>query len=124
LKIVFAGTPGFAAGFLESLIESDHEIVAVITQPDKPGKRGKKLRASPVKQVAEQAKLPVLQPARLALADIEHLDCDLMLVVAFGQILKPDVLAHPKLGCIPLYQEPVLCRTEAYLPETVEQYEA
>jgi methionyl-tRNA formyltransferase len=100
LKIVFAGTPGFAAGFLESLVDSDHNIVAVITQPDKPGKRGKKLRASPVKQVAELAGLPVMQPTRLALADVQHLDCDLMLVVAFGQILKPDVLAHPRLGCI------------------------
>ena len=100
MKIVFAGTPEFAAGFLESLVESDHDVVAVITQPDKPGKRGKKLQASPVKQVAERAKLPVMQPERLALTDIQHLDCDLMLVVAFGQILKPDVLAHPKLGCI------------------------
>lgn len=100
MKIVFAGTPGFAAGFLETLVDSDHDIVAVITQPDKPGKRGKKLLASPVKQVAERAKLPIMQPARLALADIQHLDCDLMLVVAFGQILKPDVLAHPRLGCI------------------------
>ena len=100
MKIVFAGTPGFAAGFLETLVESDHDIVAVITQPDKPGKRGKKLLASPVKQIAERAKLPIMQPARLALSDIQHLDCDLMLVVAFGQILKPDVLAHPRLGCI------------------------
>jgi methionyl-tRNA formyltransferase len=103
LKIIFAGTPGFAAGFLESLVESDHDVVAVITQPDKPGKRGKKLQASPVKQVAERAKLPVLQPVRLALTDIQHLDCDLMLVVAFGQILKPDVLAHPGLGCINIH---------------------
>ena len=100
MKIVFAGTPGFAAGFLETLVDSDHDIIAVITQPDKPGKRGKKLLASPVKQVAEIAKLPIMQPAILALADIQHLDCDLMLVVAFGQILKPDVLAHPRLGCI------------------------
>jgi methionyl-tRNA formyltransferase len=100
LKILFAGTPEFAAGFLESLVASDHDVVAVITQPDKPGKRGKRLQASPVKQVAERAKVAVIQPARLALTDIQHLDCDLMLVVAFGQILKPDVLAHPRLGCI------------------------
>ncbi|MGV0035392.1 MAG: methionyl-tRNA formyltransferase [Candidatus Azotimanducaceae bacterium WSBS_2022_MAG_OTU7] len=100
MKIVFAGTPEFAAGFLKSLVESDHDIVAVVTQPDKPGKRGKKLQASPVKLIAEQAKLTVLQPTRLTLTDIQHIDCDLMLVVAFGQILKPDVLAHPKLGCI------------------------
>jgi len=100
LKIVFAGTPRFAAGFLESLVQSDHDVVAVITQPDKPAKRGKRLQPSPVKQLAERAKLPVIQAAKLALTDIEHMDCDLMLVVAFGQILKPDVLSHPKLGCI------------------------
>lgn len=103
MRIVFAGTPEFAAGFLESLIHSDHDVVAVITQPDKPGKRGKKLQASPVKQLAESAKLEIIQPTRLALSDIEHLSCDLMLVVAFGQILKADVLAHPKLGCINIH---------------------
>ena len=100
MKILFAGTPEFAAGFLESLIQSDHDVVTVVTQPDKPGKRGKKLIASPVKQVAELAHLPVLQPPKLALLNIQHLDCDLMLVVAFGQILKPDVLSYPRLGCI------------------------
>jgi methionyl-tRNA formyltransferase len=103
LKIVFAGTPNFAAGFLESLIESHHNLVAVITQPDKPGRRGKKLQASPVKQLAEQAKLTVMQPARLRITDIQHLDFDLMIVVAFGQILKPEVLAHPKLGGINIH---------------------
>jgi methionyl-tRNA formyltransferase len=100
LRIVFAGTPEFAAGFLESLVDSDHNVVAVITQPGKPGKRGKRLQPSPVKQLAERAKLTLMQPLRLALTDIQHLDCDLMLVVAYGQILKPDVLMHPKLGCI------------------------
>jgi len=103
LKILFAGTPEFAAGFLESLVESEHNVVAVITQPDKPGKRGKRLRVSPVKQLAERAKLTLIQPTKLALTDIQHLECDLMLVVAFGQILKPDVLAHPKLGCINIH---------------------
>ena len=103
MKIVFAGTPNFAAGFLESLIESHHNLVAVITQPDKPGRRGKKLQASPVKQLAEQAKLTVMQPARLRITDIQHLDFDLMIVVAFGQILKPEVLAHSKLGCINIH---------------------
>lgn len=100
MKIVFAGTPEFAAGFLESLVESNHDVVAVVTQPDRPGKRGKKLQTSPVKQVAERAKLTLIQPEKLALTDIQHLDCDLMIVVAFGQILKSDVLAHPKHGCI------------------------
>lgn len=103
MKIIFAGTPEFAAGFLESLIHSNHNVVAVITQPDKPGKRGKKLQASPVKQLAESAKLEIIQPTRLAMSDIKHLSCDLMLVVAFGQILKADVLAHPKFGCINIH---------------------
>ena len=89
---------------LSLLVESEHNVVAVITQPDRPGKRGKRLlQASPVKQLAERAKLTVIQPTRLALTDIQHLECDLMLVVAFGQILKPDVLAHPRLGCINIH---------------------
>jgi methionyl-tRNA formyltransferase len=100
LRIVFAGTPAFAADHLEALIESAHEIIAVITQPDKPGKRGKKPLPSPVKIVAEKAGIPVLQPNRLKLADIESLEFDLMIVVAFGQILKPAVLAFPRFGCI------------------------
>jgi methionyl-tRNA formyltransferase len=103
LKILFAGTPEFAAGFLETLVESEHNVVAVITQPDKPGKRGKKLRPSPVKELAERARLRVIQPAKLTLTDIQHLECDLMLVVAFGQILKPDLLAHPKHGSINIH---------------------
>ena len=103
MKILFAGTPEFAAGFLETLVESAHDVVAVITQPDKPGKRGKKLRPSPVKELAERARLRVIQPAKLTLTDIQHLECDLMLVVAFGQILKPDLLAHPKHGSINIH---------------------
>jgi len=100
LKIIFAGTPDFAAGYLQALIESDHEIVAVISQPDKPGKRGKRLVASPVKVTAREAGLTILQPDRLALDDISSIDCDLMIVVAYGQILKQDVLDYPRRGCI------------------------
>ena len=100
MKILFAGTPEFAAGFLESLVKSEHNVIAVVTQPDRPGKRGKKLQESPVKKVARAAELEIIQPEKLSLADILHLHCDLMIVVAFGQILKPDVLTHPKLGCI------------------------
>ena len=79
MNILFAGTPEFAAGFLETLIESKHNVVAVITQPDRPGKRGKKLLPSPVKELAERARLTVIQPTKLALTDIQHLECDLML---------------------------------------------
>ena len=100
MKIIFAGTPEFAAGYLQALIESNHQVVAVISQPDKPGKRGKRLVPSPVKIVAKDAGIPVLQPDRLRLEDISSIDCDLMVVVAFGQILKQDVLDYPRLGCI------------------------
>lgn len=100
MRILFAGTPQFAGQHLQALIDSEHEIVAVITQPDKPGKRGKKLVPGPVKIIGEAAGLPILQPAKPRLGDLEGLSCDVMVVVAFGQILKPDVLAHPRLGCV------------------------
>ncbi len=100
MKLLFAGTPAFAAGYLESLIASDHEVVAVITQPDRPGKRGKKLIPSPVKQIADEVGIPVLQPEKLKLDHLAELPADLMIVVAYGQILRQPVLDHPRLGCI------------------------
>lgn len=100
MNILFAGTPEFAAGYLKDLLQSDHNIVAAITQPDKPGRRGKKLIPSPVKLVAQTAGIPVIQPSRLKLADISEIECDLMIVVAYGQILKPNLLAYPKFGCL------------------------
>ncbi|MBO6565383.1 MAG: methionyl-tRNA formyltransferase, partial [Pseudomonadales bacterium] len=100
MKLIFAGTPEFAAGYLEALIASDHEIVAVISQPDKPGKRGKTLIPSAVKVVAKSAGLDILQPDKLRLDDLNGIECDLMIVVAYGQILKQDVLDFPIGGCI------------------------
>lgn len=100
MKVVFAGTPDFAAGYLSTLIESDHEIVAVITQPDKPGRRGKTLVPSPVKKVAVEARLTVLQPDKLNPADLDGIAADVMIVVAYGQILKSSVLELPQFGCI------------------------
>jgi methionyl-tRNA formyltransferase len=100
LKVVFAGTPDFAAGYLSTLIESDHEIVAVITQPDKPGRRGKSLVPSPVKKVAVEAQLPIFQPDKLSPDDLNGIDIDVMIVVAYGQILKSSVLELPRFGCI------------------------
>jgi len=104
LKIIFAGTPDFAVPSLQSLLDSPHQIVAVYTQPDRPAGRGRKLTASPVKQCAEQAGLVVEQPeslkdevAQQRLADYE---ADIMVVVAYGQLLPPVVLATPRLGCI------------------------
>ncbi|MBW3141683.1 methionyl-tRNA formyltransferase [Ferrimonas balearica] len=104
LKIVFAGTPDFAAQHLAALLDSHHQVVAVYTQPDRPAGRGKKLTASPVKQLALQHDLPVYQPQSLrkaeAQAELSAIDFDLMVVVAYGLILPKAVLEMPRLGCI------------------------
>ena len=100
MNILFAGTPAFAAQHLKQLAERGVSFCAVITQPDKPGKRGKKPVPSEVKRVAEQLHLPVLQPAKLTAADITAFAPDLLIVVAYGQILRPDLLALPTHGCI------------------------
>ncbi|MEH6470414.1 MAG: methionyl-tRNA formyltransferase [Halopseudomonas sp.] len=104
LRIVFAGTPEFAAANLEALINSRHQVVAVYTPPDKSGKKGKKLIPSPVKQLAQQTGITVCQPLSLKSDDEQQMlarfDADLMVVVAYGQLLPKVVLETPKLGCI------------------------
>ncbi|KRV80092.1 methionyl-tRNA formyltransferase [Pseudomonas citronellolis] len=104
LRIVFAGTPEFAAEHLKALLDTPHQIVAVYTQPDRPAGRGQKLMPSPVKQLAAQHGLPVLQPPTLrapeAQAELAALQPDLMVVVAYGLILPQAVLDIPRLGCI------------------------
>ncbi|PJG58704.1 methionyl-tRNA formyltransferase [Aeromonas cavernicola] len=104
LKLIFAGTPDFAARHLAALLSSDHEVVAVYTQPDKPAGRGQKLTASPVKALALAHNLPVYQPDSLrkeeAQAELAALGADLMVVVAYGLILPKVVLDTPRLGCI------------------------
>ncbi|EKB26241.1 methionyl-tRNA formyltransferase [Aeromonas dhakensis] len=104
LKLIFSGTPDFAARHLAALLSSDHEVVAVYTQPDKPAGRGQKLTASPVKELALAHDLPVYQPASLrkeeAQAELAALGADLMVVVAYGLILPKAVLDTPRLGCI------------------------
>ncbi|MGC6248109.1 methionyl-tRNA formyltransferase [Bisgaard Taxon 45] len=104
LKIIFAGTPAFAAQHLQALLDSHHEVVAVYTQPDKPAGRGKKLQASPVKQLAEQHNIPVYQPKSLRKSDAQQemrmIDADVMVVVAYGLILPKVVLDMPRLGCL------------------------
>ena len=91
LRIVFAGTPEFAAEHLKALLDSPYEIVAVYTQPDRPAGRGQKLMPSPVKQLALENNIPVLQPPTLrnedAQAELAALKPDLMVVVAYGLIL-------------------------------------
>lgn len=101
MKILFAGTPAFAVTHLAQLAGSGHDIVGVITQPDRPGKRGKKLIPGPVKVEAERQGLPVIQPERLKSADLDAFgQVDTMIVVAYGQILRGPVLRFPQLGCI------------------------
>jgi methionyl-tRNA formyltransferase len=104
LRLVFAGTPEFAAEHLKALLDSAHQIVAVYTQPDRPAGRGQKLMPSPVKQLAVEHGIPVLQPPTLrdpaAQAELKALGADLMVVVAYGLILPQVVLDTPRLGCI------------------------
>lgn len=104
LKIVFAGTPDFAARHLDSLINSEHQVVAVYSQPDRPAGRGKKLQASPVKQLAQSHDIAVYQPENFNSAEAQNqlaqLNADLMVVVAYGLLLPQVILNTPKLGCI------------------------
>jgi methionyl-tRNA formyltransferase len=104
MRIVFAGTPEFAAEHLKALLDSPYEIVAVYTQPDRPAGRGQKLMPSAVKALAVAHDIPVLQPPTLrnadAQAELAALKPDLMVVVAYGLILPQAVLDIPRLGCI------------------------
>jgi methionyl-tRNA formyltransferase len=104
LNIIFAGTPEFAAEHLKALIGSRHKVIAVYSQPDRPAGRGKKLTASPVKEVAIAHGIPVYQPLNFksdeAKAELAALNADLMVVVAYGLILPKIVLDTPRLGCI------------------------
>lgn len=106
LRLAFAGTPEPAADVLAALLEhSPHTITTVYTQPDRPAGRGRKLKPSPVKALAQEHGLPVRQPASAAEleADTDLAACDALLVVAYGLLLTPTVLARPRLGCINLH---------------------
>ncbi|MGB5630679.1 MAG: methionyl-tRNA formyltransferase, partial [Woeseiaceae bacterium] len=104
LRIIFAGTPAFAVRHLQALIDSEHQLIGVYTQPDRPAGRGKILQASPVKHLAEAAAIPVYQPASLrdagAQQALAQLHADLLVVVAYGLILPQAVLDTPRLGCL------------------------
>lgn len=104
LRIIFAGTPEFAAIHLNALLDSHHQVVAVYTQPDRPSGRGKKLTPSAVKALATERNVQVLQPGSLktseAQAELAALNADVMVVVAYGLILPQAVLDAPRLGCI------------------------
>lgn len=107
LKILFAGTPQFAAAALQALLNTPHEIIGVYTQPDRPQGRGQKLAASPVKLLAQEYHLPVYQPVSLKdpleQQKLASLQADVMVVAAYGLILPAAVLTAPRLGCINIH---------------------
>lgn len=98
------GTPDFAVGTLKALLASGHEVLAVVTQPDKPKGRGKAMQFTPVKEVAVEAGVPVYQPRKVReeafLAELRKLNPDVIVVVAFGQIIPKSILELPKYGCV------------------------
>lgn len=104
IRTVFMGTPDFALSTLAGIIDLELNIVGVFTQPDRPKGRGKKMAAPPIKELAEKHDIPVFQPRRLrdaeAVAQVEALSPDLIVVIAYGQILPQSVLDIPKYGCI------------------------
>lgn len=107
MNIIFAGTPAFSAVILDVLLHSEHKILAVYTQPDRPAGRGQKLTKSPVKELAEKHHLPVHQPVTLRNEEeqqkIAALHADVMVVVAYGLILPKAVLQTPRLGCLNIH---------------------
>lgn len=104
MDIVFMGTPDFAAGILKSIYEAGHNVLLVVTQPDKPKGRGKEMAVSAVKAYAESVNLPVFQPERIkseeAVGKLREYKADVFVVAAFGQILSKEILDMPRSGCI------------------------
>ncbi len=107
MRIVFMGTPDFSVPVLETLIDSCHQVAAVVTQPDKPKGRGKEIQMSPVKETALRYGIPVFQPVRARDAsfidEMRALNPDVMVVIAFGQILSGELLRVPRYGCVNIH---------------------
>lgn len=107
MKIVFMGTPDFAVGALEAMIQAGHEITCVVTQPDKPKGRGKEMQFTPVKECAVKHGIPVFQPVKIktpeAVAELKTYEADIFVVAAFGQILSQEILDMPKYGCVNIH---------------------
>ena len=107
MKIVFMGTPDFAVGALEALVEAGHEVVAVVTQPDKPKGRGKEMQMTPVKACAMKHNIEVFQPMKIKTSEavevLKGYAADLFVVAAFGQILSKEILDMPKFGCVNIH---------------------
>lgn len=107
LRVVFAGTPDFAACALQALLDSDHQVVGVLTQPDRPAGRGRALKPGPVKVLAEKNGIAVQQPLNFkdaqSISALSEFDCDVMVVAAYGLILPKAVLEVPRLGCLNIH---------------------
>lgn len=107
MKIIFMGTPEFSVPTLQTLIDSEHEVVACYTQPDKPKGRGKKMQKTPVKELCEQYDIPVYQPKRIRHADaveqFRGIEADVAVVIAYGQMLPESVLFDKKYGSINIH---------------------
>lgn len=104
MKIVFMGTPDFAVDVLEAVIAAGHQVVAVVTQPDKPKGRGKEMQMTPVKVCAQAHDIPVFQPVKIketaAVETLGSYGADIFVVAAFGQIVSEEILSIPKFGCV------------------------
>lgn len=104
MKVIFMGTPDFSVGTLEALIEAGHEVALVVTQPDKPKGRGGKMQYTPVKEVAVAHNIPVYQPKRIrepeCIEELRRYNADIMVVIAFGQILPKEILEMTPYGCV------------------------
>lgn len=107
MKVVFMGTPDFAVGALNAIIEAGHQVAAVVTQPDKPKGRGKEVQMTPVKQCALSHGIPVFQPVKIkeseAVETLRGYQADLFVVAAFGQILSEEILEMPRYGCVNIH---------------------
>lgn len=104
MKVIFMGTPDFSVGTLEALIEAGHDVVLAVTQPDKPKGRGKEMQFTPVKECSLKYDIPVYQPRRVrepeCIEELRKYEADIMVVVAFGQILPKEILEMTKYGCV------------------------
>ncbi|MEG1847842.1 MAG: methionyl-tRNA formyltransferase [Lachnospiraceae bacterium] len=107
MKIVFMGTPDFAVGALQAIIDAGHEVTAVVTQPDRPKGRGKEMQYTPVKECALAHHITVFQPVKIkteaAVATLQTYEADIFVVAAFGQILSTQILEMPRLGCVNIH---------------------
>ena len=104
MKVIFMGTPDFSVGTLEALIEAGHDVVLAVTQPDKPKGRGKEMQFTPVKECALKHGIPVYQPKKVrepeCIEELRKYEADIMVVIAFGQILPKEILEMTTYGCV------------------------